>query len=224
LNDCSISVIIPTLNESETIARTIELTRQIGKCEIIVVDGGSSDGTVTLTAGADRVLHTEASRALQQNSGAAASLGDVLLFLHADCTLAADAFTAIRSALQDPQIVGGCFDQNIDADGTAYRWLEWGNRKRVQFWKWAYGDQGIFVRKEVFNAIGGFPELALMEDLYLMKRLKKVGKIKLLDVKIHVSPRRWQKNGILQQTIRNWSLISLAHLGISPNRLARFYT
>jgi len=203
-------VIIPTLNESETIARTIELTRQIGKCEIIVVDGGSSDGTVTLTAGADRVLHTEASRALQQNSGAAASLGDVLLFLHADCTLAADAFTAIRSALQDPQIVGGCFDQNIDADGTAYRWLEWGNRKRVQFWKWAYGDQGIFVRKE--------------EDLYLMKRLKKVGKIKLLDVKIHVSPRRWQKNGILQQTIRNWSLISLAHLGISPNRLARFYT
>ncbi len=104
-----------------------------------------------------------------------------------------------------------------------YRLVESGNALRVKVCKWAYGDQGIFVRREVFEQLGGFPELRLMEDLFFMKKLKKAGRFVLLDSRIHVSPRRWQQTGVLRQTLKNWTLITLAHTIISPNHLARFY-
>ena len=99
--------------------------------------------------------------------------------------------------------VGGCFRQSIDAPGFRYRLLEWGNALRVKACTWAYGDQGIFVRREIFEQIGGFPTLGLMEDLYFMKRLKRTGRFALLDAKIHTSPRRWEQAGIIRQTARN---------------------
>lgn len=218
-----ISVIVPTLNEAENTTELIQNVRFCGACELIVVDGGSTDATWDLAAGADLRLTSEPGRAVQQNAGAAASHGDVLLFLHADCRLEPKAFEVVRQALADPKCAGGCFRQRIDADGWAYRLLEFGNALRVQWLGLAYGDQGMFVRRAVFERIGGFPNLRLMEDVSLMKRLRREGCFRLMDARLHVSPRRWRKHGIIRQTLRNWTLLLLAHCGVSPNRLARFY-
>ncbi len=218
-----ISVIVPVLNEAGQITDVIRQTRALGDAEIIVVDGGSGDGTAEKASEADVILCSSPGRAIQQNTGASASSGEVLLFLHADCRLQPGSLEAIQSALQNPRCVGGCFRQRIEADGWKYRLLEHGNAWRVRLFKWAYGDQGIFVRRSVFEELGGFPELQLMEDLFFMKRLKRRGKVAILNPPLCISARRWQKKGVFRQTLRNWSLIALAHCGISPNRLARFY-
>ena len=219
----SLSVIIPTLNEAARIAELIAATRQLGECEIIVVDGGSTDGTLERAISADIALSSEPGRAKQQNLGAAASRGEVLLFLHADCQLSAGAFEFIRAALRDERTVGGCFQQRIEADGWAYRWLERGNAGRVRWLGMAYGDQGIFIRRGVFEELGRFADVRLMEDVLLMKRLRRAGRFVLLDERLFVSARRWQRHGIVRQTLRNWLLLILALCGVPPNRLARFY-
>jgi rSAM/selenodomain-associated transferase 2 len=218
-----ISVIIPVLNEEANIGPLIAATKNLGDCEIIVVDGGSTDDTGNQASAADVRLKSDPGRAIQQNAGARAAHEDVLLFLHADCRLQPGCLEAVQGALTDPKIVGGCFRQVIDAPGWKYRLMERGNAARVRWLGWAYGDQGIFVRKSVFDSLGGFPDLKLMEDLYFVKRLRKAGRFVTLDVPILVSARRWQKAGFLRQTIRNWTLLALAHLGVSPNRLAKFY-
>jgi len=220
-----ISIVIPTFNEVDRIADVIAQTRELGPCQILVVDGDSEDGTFqeAETAGADTRLTAARSRAAQQNAGAAAGSGDILLFLHADCRLEAGSFEAIREAMADPNCVGGCFRQRIEADGLRYRLLEWGNAQRVKWWTWAYGDQGIFVRRSVFEQLGGFPDLRLMEDLFLMKRLKQHGRFALLDNRIHISARRWKQQGVLRQTARNWAFTVLVQCGVSPNRLANHY-
>lgn len=218
-----ISVIIPTLNEAANIASQIDQTRCLGECEIIVVDGGSTDATVARATGADRVEVSLLGRARQQNHGAKISRGDVLLFLHADCRLPVTALESIRQALADPRVVGGCFEQQIDAVGLRYRWIERGNALRVRLFKLAYGDQAIFVRRSVFEELGRFPELKLMEDVFLMKRLRRAGRFVLLPDQLTVSARRWQRHGVIRQTLRNWTLLTLALLGVSPDRLVRFY-
>lgn len=217
------SVVIPTLNEAEQISEAIAQTRALGECEIIVVDGGSADATIESAAGADRVLISDRGRAWQMNAGAAAASGDVLVFLHADCRLGPGGLEAITAALADPCVAGGCFRQSIDAAGWRYRLLESGNALRVRLLGWAYGDQGIFVRRRVFDELGGFPSVPLMEDLLFMKRLKGRGRVRLLDARMRVSPRRWQQRGVVRQTLRNWGLVAALHLGASPERLARWY-
>jgi rSAM/selenodomain-associated transferase 2 len=219
----NISVIIPVLNEAGRIAETIERTRQLGACEIVVVDGGSSDGTIQHATAADRLISSDRGRGRQQNAGAAAARGDVLLFLHADCWLEPGALEAVCEALTDHRCIGGCFRQRIDADGFGFRALESGNALRVRTAGWAYGDQGIFLRRSVFEQVGGFPDVPLMEDLLLMKRLRGRGTFRLLRHRIHVSPRRWEQTGIVRQTLRNWTFVLLAHLGVSPARLVRHY-
>lgn len=221
----SLSIVIPTLNEAVCIAEVVARTRGLGDVEIVVVDGGSTDGTAerAAAAGADVVLESPRGRARQQNAGARAASGETLLFLHADCRLGDDAAKAVHKALRRPDVVGGCFRQRIDADGRLYRWLERGNDLRAARWKWIYGDQGLFVRRAVFERLGGFPDVRLMEDLLFAKRLRRAGRMVLLDTPIHVSARRWQRAGIVPQTLRNWTLLALAHCGVSPNHLARFY-
>jgi rSAM/selenodomain-associated transferase 2 len=218
-----ISVIIPTLNEATSIADLISETRRIGACEIIVVDGGSTDETPARAIDADRVISSERGRARQQNAGAAACCGDVLLFLHADCRLPDGALEAISHALSHEQTVGGCFSQRILADGWLYRCIEWGNAQRVRWFGMAYGDQAIFLRRSLFEQLGQFPDVLLMEDVLLMKRLRRSGRFVLLPLVLSVSARRWQRHGLIRQTFRNWLLLTLALCGVSPNRLARFY-
>lgn len=234
-----LSVVIPVLDEAGAIGPLVHRLRELTDCgseqlaadrppgiEVIVVDGGSGDGSAdeARRAGADRVLIAPRGRAAQQNLGAAEARGEALLFLHADCVPPPGFDAAIRRALADPRCVGGCFRQRINADGCAYRLLERGNALRVRALKWAYGDQGIFVRRDVFERLGGFPALALMEDLYFMKRLKRAGRIIVMDQRLEVSARRWQRRGVLRQTLLNWSLIALAHCGVSPDRLAGLYS
>ncbi len=218
-----ISIIIPTLNEAANIAGLIEQTRGIGDCEIIVVDGGSTDDTCQRAIHADRVLNSPPGRARQQNLGAEQCRGDVLLFLHADCRLPSTALDSIRMALADERVVGGCFEQRLDSRGVRYRLIEWGNAWRVRLFKLAYGDQAIFVRRAVFESLGRFPELQLMEDVFLMKRLRRAGRFVLSPDRLTVSTRRWQRHGVIRQTLRNWTLLTLALCGVSPDRLARFY-
>lgn len=218
-----LSIVIPTLNEAPRIGAAIDRARALGPLEVIVADGGSTDETLAAASAADRVISAPRGRAAQQNAGAAASRGGVLLFLHADCWLDAKAAPQIAAALADPRRAGGCFRQRIDSAGFRYRALEWGNALRVRLWGLAYGDQAIFVRRTLFEKLGGFPVLSLMEDLFFMKRLRCEGSIALAEGPLHVSARRWQHQGVIRQTARNWCLTALAGAGIPPDRLARFY-
>lgn len=220
----SVSIIIPALDEAPSIAQAIARARALSPCEVIVVDGGSGDETVARSVpAADLVLTAPRGRAAQQNAGAKASRGDVLLFLHADCWLEPGSLEPVHAALGDPSCVGGCFEQRIDAEGLRFRWLERGNALRVNWWGLAYGDQGIFVRREVFERLGGFPPLPFMEDLFLMQRLRREGRFVLLKTRLHVSARRWERKGVVRQTAQNWLLTALARCGVPPARLVRFY-
>jgi len=219
-----VSFVIPALNEAESIARAVDSAWRAGAWETIVADGGSTDDTVTLAKAAGaRVVTGARGRAHQQNIGTRAARGDVLLFQHADNWLAPGAVEQIRAALANRRIGGGAFRQRIEAEGSLYRLLERGNAARAARLKLPYGDQGIFVRREVFWAVGGFPDVPIMEDLLLMRKLRRRVGLALLPGPIHVSARRWKRYGVVRQTLRNWALLAAYALGISPEQLARFY-
>lgn len=219
-----VSVIIPALNESAAIANAVERAWHAGAFEVVVVDGGSRDDTREI-ARRERCLliESERGRAVQQNAGADRARGEVLLFLHADTWLSAGAVDQIVEALADQRILGGAFRQRIEASGRVYRWLERGNAWRVERRGLPYGDQGIFVRREVFFELGRFPPVDLMEDVLLMKKLRRRARPVLLTGPLHVDARRWQKRGVIRQTLRNWTLMAALQFGVSPDRLARFY-
>jgi len=219
-----VSIVIPTLDEAPRIAAAVERAWATGPREVIVADGGSRDGTADIAAaGGAAVISSPRGRAAQQNRGAAAAAGNVLLFLHADCRLAPHGLDQALRALADERFVGGAFWQRIDAEGAAYRLLERGNAWRVARWKLPYGDQGIFVRREIFERLGGFPSVPLMEDLRFSRALRRLGRLALLPGPLHVSARRWQRHGVLRQTMRNWTLLAAERLGVSPDRLAARY-
>ena len=219
-----LSVIIPTLNESSSIAGCVKSARELGATEIIVADGGSVDDTGAIADSQDaQVVAAPPGRGMQMNAGAAASTGDVLLFLHADNWLPPEAREQIEQALRDPAVVHGAFRQRIDAPGRRYRWLEAGNAFRARQLDTPYGDQALFVRRTAWEAIGGFPDQPLMEDVVIARRLRRLGRPALLEGPLHVSARRWQENGVLQQTLTNWGLLAAWMVGVSPGRLASWY-
>lgn len=219
-----VSIIIPALNEADGIAAAVERAWATQPHEVLVADGGSSDDTAQLatTAGAI-VLAAPRGRAAQQNLGASRAAGDVLLFLHADTWLEASGLQQIAAALADPNVMYGAFRQSIDAPEQIYRWLERGNAWRAARGGMPYGDQGIFLRREFFERLGGFPEVRLMEDWLLMRAARRLARPVLLPGPLTVSARRWRRQGVLRQTARNWMLITAARLGVSPNRLADYY-
>ncbi|HZV05452.1 MAG TPA: TIGR04283 family arsenosugar biosynthesis glycosyltransferase [Gemmataceae bacterium] len=219
----SISVIIPTLNEAACLPETLRSVRAQKPLEILVVDGGSSDKTCELARAADRVLHRPRGRAAQMNHGAAQATGDILLFLHADCTLEEGALKAAEECLGRPGIAAGCFRMRVMADAISYRLIEACATARVCLTGLAYGDQGLFVERRRFERLGGFPPLSLMEDVFLSKALRRQGRIAVAPRRIFVSPRRWQRQGLIRQTLCNWGLTALAAAGVHPNRLAAFY-
>jgi rSAM/selenodomain-associated transferase 2 len=218
-----ISVIIPTLNEEACLPGTLLSVRALQPLEIIVVDGGSTDGTVASAQGADLVLAAPRGRAVQMNHAARHARGELLLFLHADCFLEPGALEAARLCFRTPNVAGCCFRQEVLASPWLYRCVDWCAGMRVRVTGLAYGDQGLCIRREVFSSLGGFPELPFMEDLFFARRLRKRGRVVVAPARVFVSPRRWRQAGILKQTIRNWSLTLLAEMGMSPQRLARHY-
>ncbi len=221
-----LSIVIPTLNESSRIGCTIQRALELRPHEIIVADGQSTDQTGDFARQAGATIVTcERGRGRQLNAGARSATGDVLLFLHADCWLEPQAAEQIEAALRIESVIGGAFRQRIDHDRRVFRWLEWGNAARVRWRRMPYGDQGIFVRQSAFGSLGGFAEVRLMEDVLLMREFRRRGwRIELLPGPIHVDPRRWIKHGVFRQTLRNWMLLSGLKLGISPDRLAEYYS
>ncbi|MGB3642471.1 MAG: TIGR04283 family arsenosugar biosynthesis glycosyltransferase [Rivularia sp. (in: cyanobacteria)] len=219
-----ISIIIPTLNESENIKATLISTQISTNIEVIVVDGGSEDNTVDIAESFGvKVIPGYKNRARQMNAGARNATGDILLFLHADTLLPANFDAMIRTALQQPSTVAGAFALRINAPDIGLRLVELGVKYRSKLFKMPYGDQAIFITKDKFNNIRGFPELAIMEDFELIRNLKDLGKITFIPVPVITSPRRWLKKGILQTTLINQIVIIAYFLGISPERIRSWY-
>ncbi len=219
-----VSVVIPTLNEAGTIERTLSRVRQASACEIIVVDGGSDDGTgERARQHADRLVSAPRGRARQMNAGAQEATGEAILFLHADTLPPARFSELIAHALADPDVVGGRFDVYLDAPGWPFRLIGSLMNIRSRLTGIATGDQGIFVRREAFAALGGYPEWDIMEDLELSQRLKRVGKMACLRARVSTSARRWQQHGIAKTILLMWGLRLCHFFGIRPARLKAFY-
>jgi len=221
----SVSVIIPTLNEASCIAEAIRRVRRDGPWEVIVADGGSTDGTESIARQiADIVIPCSRGRALQMNAGAAAATGDILLFLHADAHLPSNALKNIASVMKSGRYVGGAFDLGIDSNRLFLRYIGARASLRSRISRIPYGDQAIFLNREYFESIGQFAQIPIMEDVNLMRRIKKDGrKIHIFRDKVMTSARRWETEGPLYTTIRNRILLFLYYLGVSPKRLAQLY-
>lgn len=219
-----LSIIIPTLNEAPSIVQTLMRVRQEGDCELIVVDGGSGDSTVELArAHADRVITAPRGRARQMNAGAREASGEVLLFLHADTKLPPQFSQLLTHVFSDRYVVGGRFDVRLDAAGWPFRMIETLMNCRSRWTRISTGDQAIFVRSQVFHEIGGYPDLALMEDLEFSRKLKRVGKIACLHERVVTSARRWQQDGVFRTIVRMWVLRFCHFWGVPAERLREFY-
>ncbi|QGJ71862.1 EAL domain-containing protein/glycosyl transferase [Planctomycetales bacterium 10988] len=220
----NLSIIIPTFNEAAGIQQAIDRAFALSPCEVIVVDGGSQDDTVSFAkASSAQVYSSAAGRALQQNLGASRATGEFLLFLHADTWLAESVHPQLEEVLNSPDFQLGAFWQKIEAEGFVYRLLERGNAYRVARWGLVYGDQGMLVRRAFFEKFGGFPEEPFLEDLIFSQNARRVQWPLLLPGPLHVSARRWQKQGVFKQTLRNWTILTAHQCGISPKRLAEYY-
>jgi rSAM/selenodomain-associated transferase 2 len=228
LSDLTVSVIVPTWNEARRLSRLLDA---LARCsppphEVIVVDGGSSDGTVVLGRGRARVMTTERGRARQQNAGASAATGRVLWFLHADSIPPPDAIGQIRSAL-GRGAPGGCFRivfPRAERRGhPLLRPVALGINARTRVTGKGTGDQGIYVRREVFEGIGGFPDWPLFEDVALASRLRRFGRPAVSAGPLETSARRWVGQGIVRTTLRMWALRAGYILGVAPWRLARYW-
>jgi rSAM/selenodomain-associated transferase 2 len=219
----TLSVIIPTLNEEGVLGETLRLLRAHHPHEIIVVDGGSIDATRQLAQSADLLLCGPRGRSAQMNHGAKHATGDVFLFLHADCSLEPGALITAERCLRQRGIVAGCFRMTVQAPGPLFRLIDAAATARVRLTGLIYGDQGLFITRQRFEQVGGFPELRLMEDVFISMKLRKLGRMAVVPRRIFVSPRRWQQHGVVRQTLRNWTLTALAAAGVHPNRLAVYY-
>jgi rSAM/selenodomain-associated transferase 2 len=219
-----ISVIVPVLNEETTIGRTLAAVMALRPHEIIVVDGSSGDRTREIGAQAGaKVLMTGPGRARQMNRGALEATGEVLLFLHADTRLPVSAFRDIESALSDPRYLGGRFDVELDSDRWLLKVVGAMISLRSRLSKVGTGDQAIFVRREVFAELDGFPDMPLMEDIAFCRMLKRAGKVACLRSKVVTSARRWETDGVWRTIFRMWTLKLLYLAGVPPARLKRFY-
>jgi rSAM/selenodomain-associated transferase 2 len=219
-----ISIIVPALNEAQYIENICQRIHKIGNYrELLVVDGGSHDKTRQFAAHYATVLLSPQGRAIQMNTGAHLAKGDILWFLHADCLPHLNSIAAISNAIVNSKIVGGAFSYNLDADGYIYRLAEGLSNYKNQVFNLFYGDMGIFIRKKIFDEMGGYHEIPLMEDIDLCLRLRKIGKTIILPQRIITSARRWKRDGALKNIFRNWILQLGWKLGISPHYLVKFY-
>ncbi|MDA1192422.1 MAG: TIGR04283 family arsenosugar biosynthesis glycosyltransferase [Candidatus Poribacteria bacterium] len=219
----TVSVIIPVLNEESVLNDSLaRLSRQTTPYELIVVDGGSDDATPEIAERWGKLVLSPRGRAVQMNRGAELASGDVLLFMHADVWLDDGALSAVLSAVT-AGVVAGSFVQRIDGRHPLYRWIEAAGDFRARRLGLFYGDAGIFVTREAFEQIGGFPNIEICEEFEFSRRLRQVGRTALLKPKATLSARRWERDGILKTTLKNWLITVLYFVGVSPKRLASLY-
>lgn len=220
-----ISVIMPVLNEAKSLRHTLNELPISSHEELIIVDGGSSDGTLSVARDfTDKVFSAKTGRASVMNFGAKKADGDILLFLHADCSLHHNAYTLIRDTLRDESIAAGAFYLRIRSSLFRFRVVESAANVRARLTSLIYGDQGMFLRKERFDRIGGFADIPLMEDIEISRRLRKTGSIAFVKPPVEASPRRWLNEGLFYTTLRDWSLAFLyTFLNVSPHALIKHY-
>lgn len=220
-----ISIIIPCLNEADFLENTIKnCLRLQGNFEIIVVDGGSRDHTLSIARNFSfiKILSSNKGRANQMNYGAKKAQGDVLLFLHADTFLPENTYSLITKQLGIDRYIGGSFRLKFDKSHPGLNLYSWCSRFSLEFF--TYGDHAIFVKKEVFNSIGGYKSISFMEDIEIQRRLRKRGKFKKVKDYVLTSGRRFEKNGTSKQLALDVFLVCLYNLSIHPNHLKRFYS
>jgi rSAM/selenodomain-associated transferase 2 len=217
----AVSVIIPALDEESGIAEAVRSVA--GGAEVIVVDGGSRDRTIAVARAAGaRVLQSPAGRALQMNAGAAAARGERLLFLHADCRLPVGWAAEVARILDREGALAGAFRLSIERAGVLLRGVEFLANLRSRWLRMPYGDQALFLRREAFAALGGFPPTPVMEDYALVRLLRRAGRIRLSGLAVSASARRWQRRGVFRTTAAHQAIVVGWHLGIAPHRLARW--
>jgi len=227
----TIGVVIPIYNEERTISQTLGALFAHSFQELVLVDGGSTDRTPPLARSlcqaqdqiTFRFLSAPLGRAKQMNAGAKTVESETILFLHADTLLPPQAPYAIEQALSDPSCVGGRFDVQFDQD-DGYAWVV----SRMMNWRSrlsgiSTGDQALFVRKPVFDQLGGFAEIPIMEDIDFTRRLKRTGQLAALQPKVTTSFRRWEQQGALRTILLMWALRGLFWLGLNPHTLHRYY-
>ncbi len=219
-----VSIIIPTLNESGCIADTLDALSKLGNSfEVIVVDGGSADDTARVAREHGvRLLNAGRGRGSQMHVGALQARGSILWFLHADTAPPADALERIAESLRDEQVVGGSFDVEFDSRRLSARFVRWFYRQMRRFGL-CYGDSGIFVRREAYERIGGFMPFPIFEDLDLVRRLRKLGRLVQLDKCVITSSRRFA-NRVFLLTFARWIFLQLLYwAGVNPVKLGRLY-
>jgi len=220
----NISIIIPTLNEQANLGLLLKELRAFHGLEIIVADGGSTDHTLAIARGyGTATVSSEPGRGVQQNMGAELATREILLFLHCDTRLPENFFKHVQLLLNQPDTAAGAFRLKIDATGAGYRLVEWGANLRSIIFKMVYGDQALFVYRKIFHQVGGFPNQLILEDVELVRRLKKIGRIQLAPVAVTTSARRWQRYGLLRTTLLNQIILASHFCKVAPERLGRLY-
>ncbi|MBI2882483.1 MAG: TIGR04283 family arsenosugar biosynthesis glycosyltransferase [Candidatus Methylomirabilis oxyfera] len=221
-----LSVIMPVLNEAKNLEGILSRLRAICPgAEVIVVDGGSEDETSAVVRRFPwvRCLSSQRGRARQMNAGASVANGEVLLFLHADTLLPAGAEAAIVEAFSDYDIVAGRFDVSFDNPRPVFTIIAFFINLRSRLTKICTGDQALFVRRKTFEELGGYPDIPLMEDVELAKRLKRRGRMSCLRLKVTTSARKWEREGIFRIVLLMWALRFCYFVGIGPERIHRWY-
>lgn len=219
-----VSIIVPIYNEEKMLSENTSFFKEIAeKGELIFVDGDSIDKSASIAKDISLVIKSKKGRAAQMNCGAKIAKGGILFFLHADTRTSTNALKLIEEKIENAGFIGGCLTQKIDRIGITYRLIEGFGNLRARTTKIFYGDQGIFIRKDMFSKTGGFPEVPILEDALLSRTLRKLGRTLVLPDKIFVSPRRWEKKGIRRTAIL-YSLINILFLLRVPlGQIKRLY-
>ncbi|GAV19838.1 N-glycosyltransferase [Mariprofundus micogutta] len=217
-------MVVPVLNERRAISGMIKHLSALDADELIIVDGGSSDGTCDILAASDvRWITTGPGRARQMNAGASICKSDILLFIHVDTLISSSNLMAVEKVMCDAAFVGGHFDVTLSGRNVAFRMIEWMMNQRSRLTRISTGDQCQFVRRSLFESMGGFPELALMEDIAFSTLLKRQGRIACLKEKVITSSRRWEQHGIARTVLLMWKLRFLYWLKRPASELALVY-
>ncbi len=219
-----VSIIIPALNEEQALPRLIKGLQDRSGCEVILVDGGSTDRTLLLAKQAGwTILSSPPGRGRQMNMGAEMASGEILLFLHADTQLPINFLHLIQKTLNKHGVAAGAFSLKIAGNKKGLAIIAWCTNLRSRYLHLPYGDQAIFTRRTTFLTTGGFPAIDIMEDFIFIRSIQKLGTISILTESITTSARRWQNLGILRTTIINQIIICSYFLGVKPAKLALFY-
>ena len=224
MNELTVSIVMPVLNEAAIIEAALSRLRtDFPDCELLVIDGGSTDDTIARAGLHARVIGSARGRARQMNTGAAQTDGAVLWFVHADTVVEAAALPQIRDVLRDPGTVGGGLTLRFDASSAGLRYLAWTSNLRARRLHWIFGDQAMFVRRDAFESVGGFPDLPLMEDLELSRRLAAVGQLAVVPATSMASARLFNEHGVWPMVAFMQWLKVLYFAGVDPAEIARRY-